>query len=124
MGLAHGTRSQRKKLPSVSVFQAQGRREQLAMRTQGGLGGFSCGSGQKALYSCMARAMMSIKRIQGWGCSDCAWVFVPSGPPLGNTIEEMMRNFEAKRHKEFTSHLCIKLSGTQAQEDGLPKKTK
>src|ERR1700693_2821553 len=62
----------------------------------------------------MAREMKGVERIQGWGCSDCAWVFVPSGPPHGNTIDEMKRNFEATRVKTFTVHVCIKQSSTPA----------
>src|ERR1700722_3249048 len=71
----------------------------------------------------MARQIIWVKRIQGWGCSDCAWVFIPSGPPVGNTIDDMKRNFTAKRDKEFKSHVCTQQSGTQAQERRLPKKT-
>jgi hypothetical protein len=56
----------------------------------------------------MARKMAWVPRIQGWGCSDCAWIFVPSGPPHGNTLDEMKRNYEAKRDKEFAAHICIK----------------
>jgi len=72
----------------------------------------------------MAREMKWVEHNQSCCCSECAWVIVPSGPPLGNTIEEMMRNFETNRDKEFTSHVWIKLAETQAQEDSLPKKTK
>jgi hypothetical protein len=71
----------------------------------------------------MAREMVWVKRIEAWGCSDCAWVFTHSGPPLGNTIEEMKLNFVAHRDKEFMSHVCTKQSRIQAQEHRLPKKT-
>jgi hypothetical protein len=71
----------------------------------------------------MAREMIWVERIQGWGCSDCALVFVPSGTPLGNTMEEMKRNYETHREKEFISHDCIKQSATSPQADRLPKKT-
>ena len=37
----------------------------------------------------MAREMVWIKRIERWGCSDSAWAFDPSGPPVGNSIDEM-----------------------------------
>jgi hypothetical protein len=26
------------------------------------------------------------ERVMGWGCSECAWVFNPSGPPIGKTL--------------------------------------
>ncbi len=50
--------------------------------------------------------------LYGWkknifgGCSECAWVFNPSGPPTGNSFDEMMRNFELQRDREFSSHVC------------------
>ena len=46
------------------------------------------------------------QRFRGYGCSVCAWVFKPSGAPTGNSFDEMMRNFELQRDKEFTSHVC------------------
>ena len=46
------------------------------------------------------------QRFQGWGYSECAWVFNPSGPPTGTSFDEMMRNFELQCDKEFTSHIC------------------
>jgi hypothetical protein len=45
-------------------------------------------------------------RFQGWGCSHCGWIFNPTGPPIGETMEEMMRIFVGQRDKEFQSHLC------------------
>ena len=44
--------------------------------------------------------------IEGWACSECAWVFTPSGPPRGETLDEMKQNFERQRDKEFASHVC------------------
>lgn len=67
----------------------------------------------------MARTMVWVKRIEGWGCSDCAWVFVPTGPPIGNTMDEMMQTFSAQRAKEFESHICNKQRST-----GDPKPNK
>jgi hypothetical protein len=31
--------------------------------------------------------------VEGWGCSECVWVFNPSGPAVGKSIDEMKRNF-------------------------------
>jgi len=45
-------------------------------------------------------------RFRGFGCSECAWVFNPSGSPTGNSFDEMMLNFELQRDKEFSSHVC------------------
>jgi hypothetical protein len=71
----------------------------------------------------MAREMVSVKRIEGWGCSRCAWIFTPSGPPLGYTIDEMKLNFVKYRDTEFTSHVCSKQLRILAQELSLAKKT-
>ena len=41
-----------------------------------------CESPPKTRQSGMAREMIWVKRIEGWGCSYCAWAFIPSGPFL------------------------------------------
>jgi hypothetical protein len=46
------------------------------------------------------------KRFRGFACSECAWVFNPSGPLTGNSFDEMMRNFELQRDRDFSSHVC------------------
>jgi hypothetical protein len=45
-------------------------------------------------------------RFGGWGCSECPWVFNPSGSPTGNSFDEMVQNVELQRDKAFTSHVC------------------
>jgi hypothetical protein len=56
----------------------------------------------------LVRQMVWIKtpRIVAWGCSECAWTFRPSGPPLGAGLDEMKQNFERQRDKEYASHVC------------------
>ena len=44
--------------------------------------------------------------FQGWACSECAWVFKPSWPLVGETIDEMKTKFEEERYMEFASHVC------------------
>jgi hypothetical protein len=44
--------------------------------------------------------------FQGWGCSECTWVFNPSGAPIGISLDEMMKNYEQKRDKDFAAHVC------------------
>jgi rubredoxin len=44
--------------------------------------------------------------FRGWGCSECAWVFNPSGPPVGESIDEMTRNFQIHLSEEFALHSC------------------
>jgi hypothetical protein len=46
------------------------------------------------------------QNFQGWACSECAWLFRPSGPLIGESIEEMKTHYESQRDKEFTSHVC------------------
>jgi hypothetical protein len=46
------------------------------------------------------------KHFRGFGCSECGWVFNPSGAPDGKSFDEMMRNFELRRDKEFRLHVC------------------
>jgi hypothetical protein len=56
----------------------------------------------------MSRKLVWIEqqRFRGFGCSECGWRFRTSGPPTGSSFDEMMRNFESQRDKEFTSHVC------------------
>jgi hypothetical protein len=42
----------------------------------------------------------------GWGCSECAWVFKPSGPPVGNSFKEMKENYRRLRDEESAAHVC------------------
>jgi hypothetical protein len=45
-------------------------------------------------------------RFQGFGCSECAWAFNPSGPPEGNSLQEMKEYYQRRRDKEFAIHTC------------------
>src|SRR5580704_14847312 len=46
------------------------------------------------------------RHFQGWGCSECAWVFRPSGPPTGNSLQEMKENYLRLRDEESAAHVC------------------
>jgi hypothetical protein len=46
------------------------------------------------------------QRFRGFGCSECGWRFKPSDATTGTSFNEMMRNFELQRDKEFASHVC------------------
>ena len=54
------------------------------------------------------RQMVWIKnaRVQGWGCSQCNWIYNPLGPPLGHGMDEMMKNYERERDLEYLLHSC------------------
>jgi hypothetical protein len=56
----------------------------------------------------MSREMVWIQqqRFRGFGCSECGWRFNPGGGPSGESLDEMMRNFESLRDTEFKSHVC------------------
>jgi hypothetical protein len=42
----------------------------------------------------------------GWGCSECAWVFRPSGPPIGNSLQEMKEHYVRLLDEESAAHVC------------------
>jgi hypothetical protein len=44
-------------------------------------------------------------RFRGFACSECSWRFDYSAP-AGKSFDEMMRNFQLQRDKEFASHVC------------------
>jgi hypothetical protein len=64
----------------------------------------------------MSRKLVWIEeaRFQGFGCSECSWRFKASGAPTGASFDEMMRNFELQRDKEFTLHVCAGRPGEKS----------
>ena len=56
----------------------------------------------------MRRKLLWVERknFQGWVCTECAWAFNPSGPLVGQSIDEMKKRYEKQRDLEFTSHVC------------------
>ena len=44
---------------------------------------------------------IELKRFRGFGCSECGWRFKSAGAPEGKSFDDMMRNFELQRDKEF-----------------------
>jgi hypothetical protein len=54
------------------------------------------------------RKLVWIKKrnLQGFGCSECNWVFNPSGGIVGESLDAMMRKYKAQRDKEFAAHVC------------------
>jgi len=63
----------------------------------------------------MRRELVWIERqgFLGWGCSECAWVFKPSGTPTGNSLDEMKRDYEQRRDRDFAAHLCADHPGAK-----------
>ena len=58
----------------------------------------------------MPRMLVWIEKqnFQGFGCSECHWVFNPSGALVGESLDEMKQKYEAQRDKEFAAHVCAK----------------
>jgi len=51
-------------------------------------------------------ARVEAQGVVGWGCSECAWVFKPSGAPTGKSFDEVTRYFQAQLYEQFASHAC------------------
>ena len=58
----------------------------------------------------MPRKLVWIKNqnLQGFGCSECNWVFQTSDALLVESLDEMKQKYEAQRDKEFAAHVCVK----------------
>jgi hypothetical protein len=80
-----------------------------------------CEDRKEAVEGTFMRQMtyISIERSQTWACSDCAWTFNPSGPPRGNSLEEMKQNYERQRDKEYASHVCAEHPRAKSAREGF-----
>jgi hypothetical protein len=56
---------------------------------------------------------LETQNFQGWGCSECTWLFKSSGPLGGGSIDEMKMHYQQQRDKEFASHVCGKYPKSQ-----------
>jgi hypothetical protein len=56
------------------------------------------------------------QRFQGWGCSECEWVFNPLGSPVGDSLDEMKKNYERRRDKDFAAHVCTEHPGGKSKK--------
>ena len=61
-----------------------------------------------ATEAAVSRKLVWIEQplFRGFGCSECGWRFKPADGPTGTSFDDMMRNFELQRDKEFVSHVC------------------
>jgi len=60
------------------------------------------------------------QRFRGFACSEGSWQFDSSAAPAGKSFDEMMRNFQLQRDKEFASHVCAnhpRITSENAQFD-------
>ena len=44
-------------------------------------------------------------------------MFKPTGPFVGNTLDEMMRKYKAQRDKEFAAHVCTETPQSHESKD-------
>jgi hypothetical protein len=51
---------------------------------------------------------IEVQNFQGFGCSECEWVFKSAGALVGKTFDQMKQTYEAERDKEFAAHVCSK----------------
>ena len=58
---------------------------------------------------------------ESWVCSECNWEFLPSGPPIGASLDEMKVNYEIQGHKEFVAHVCAEHPTTKRPNGRDPK---
>jgi len=58
------------------------------------------------------------QNFQGFGCSECNWVFKPSGAPLHESLDEMKEKYEGQGDKEFSAHVCAKHSRARRPKTG------
>lgn len=49
----------------------------------------------------------------GEGCSECEWVFNPSGPPTGKSLDEMKENYKRQLDRDFAAHVCAEHLGAK-----------
>ena len=53
--------------------------------------------------------------VKGWGCSECAWLFHPSGPPTGESLDEMKRNFQERCDQSLHCTFALLTAEPRAQ---------
>ena len=44
--------------------------------------------------------------FEGFGCSECNWVFTPSSAIVTKSLDEMKQEYGDQRDKEFAAHVC------------------
>jgi hypothetical protein len=50
--------------------------------------------------------------FQGFGCSECQWMFKSISPFVGSALDKMKEAYKAERDKEFAAHICAKFPRT------------
>ena len=70
----------------------------------------------------MRRKLVWVKteNFEGWACADCAGAFKPSGPVVGNSIEEMKTHYEQPA-RQGVRVACLRRAPARYQASGLAK---
>jgi hypothetical protein len=58
------------------------------------------------------RVWIENQKFAGFGCSECTWVFDPTGALVGKTLDQMKKEYEAERDRQFAAHACSKFLGS------------
>ena len=68
----------------------------------------------------MSRNQVWIKNqsFQGFGCSDCNWMFKPSIAFVGETLDEVKQKYQAQLDKEYAAHVCGKHPRAESAKSG------
>ncbi len=66
----------------------------------------------------MARKLVWIEsqNFEGFGCSECQWVFKTTGPFIGKSLDKMKQAYEVERDKQFAAHICVKFPKANPQK--------
>jgi hypothetical protein len=56
------------------------------------------------------------QKFAGFGCSECQWVFKSTGALVGVALDQMKKEFEAERDKQFAAHACAQYSKSTEQK--------
>ena len=54
--------------------------------------------------------------FEGFSCSRCSWVFKPSDLLRGKSLDELKKDFEVRRDKEFAIHRQMTQKGDAGQD--------
>lgn len=63
-------------------------------------------------------AWIENQNFQGFGCSECNWVFNSSDALVGQSLDELKQKYEAQRDREFAAHVCVKHPGATRPKAG------
>jgi hypothetical protein len=58
----------------------------------------------------MARKLVWIENqnFEGFGCSECQWVFKSTSPFVGRSLDKMKQAYEAEHANKFAAYVCAK----------------